>query len=138
MGDGKTVVGAAFWAMRRFQGRSSGEGGHEAAAEEFGDQGCNARTDIKPVRIDTRKKSLTAWRPFKQHAVSSGGESSPCLESPMNKMVQDCHLWFAVMICHLLLLQTSALQDCEDAQGCFYLQGLHLQLHLLLCVVVAD
>lgn len=56
----------------------------------------------------------------------------------MSKIVQDCHLWSAVAICHLLLLQTSALQRYEGAQGCFYLQGLHLQLHLLLCVVVAD
>lgn len=56
----------------------------------------------------------------------------------MNKRVQDCHLCSAVTICHLLLLRTSALQHYEGAQGCFYLQGLHLQLHLLLCVVVAD
>lgn len=107
-------------------------------AEVSGDQGHNARTDIEPVRMDTRKKSITAWRLFKQQAVSSRGESCPCLEPPTNKMVQDCHLWPFVTVCHLLLLQTSALQCCEGAQGCFYLQGLNLQLHLLLCVVVAD
>lgn len=107
-------------------------------AEMCGDQEHSARTDNEPVRMGTGKKSIPVWRLFKQQAVSSGGESSHCLEPPTNKMVQDCHLWFAVMICLLLLLQTSALQHCEGAQGCFYLQGLHLQLHLLLCVVVAD
>lgn len=107
-------------------------------AEVSGHQGHSARTDIEPVRMDIRRKSITAWRLFKQQAVTSGDESSPCLEPPRNKIVQDCHLWSAVTICHLLLLQTSALQHCEGAQGCFYPQGPHLQLHLLLCVVVAD
>lgn len=107
-------------------------------AEVSGDQRHSARAEAEPFRMDMRKRRDTALRLFKQQTASSGEASSPDLEPPKSKMVQGCPLQSAVTICHLLLLQASALQHCGDAQGCCYPQGPHLQLRLLLCAVVIE
>lgn len=105
-------------------------------AEVSGDQGHSARAEAEPFRMDMRR--VTALKLFKKQTASSGEASSPDLEPPRNKMVQGCPFQSAVTICHLLLLQASALQNCGDTRGCCYPKGPHLQLCLILCVVVAE
>lgn len=61
VGHGKTVVGAAYLGYEEVSRADLvGREGMRLQAEVSVDQGHNARTDIEPVRIDIRKKSITA------------------------------------------------------------------------------
>lgn len=127
---------SAAWGRGGVRAGLVGKESMRMQAKVSGDQRHSVRAEAEPFRMDMRKRRVL--RLFKQQTASAGEASSPDLEPPRNKMVQGCHSQSAVTICHLLLLQASALEHCGDARGCCYPQGPHLQLHLCLCVLVAE